>query len=125
MTPLDFITINGSQIRKPANFKPKREDIYAGEYETCTGAIVADRIGWKYSDISLDWDALTQEEVDILIGLNGEFPIIFDDMDGDTQTEKAIRSSIVSLRHRNTIDGVTWWRNVQVSIRFISSHTDD
>ena len=95
--------------------------MYAGEYTTCTGAIKADRIGWKYADLSLSWDALPQSEVDILLGITSGSTLTFDDMDG-TQTEDIIRTSIVGLKHRYTVRGETWWRNVTMDVRFINVH---
>lgn len=123
LTALDYITINGAQLYKPPAFAPQMEDISAGEYTTCTGKTVGDRIGWKWSDMELQWDALPQSMVDILVGMTGEATLVFDSPLG-TQTEKIIRSSAVQLRNRNTIRGETLWRNVSVSIRFIDAHND-
>ena len=126
LTTLDYITftVNGttSSIRKPENFAPEHEDVYAGEYTTCTGAPIADRIGWKFADMTLEWDALPQTDIDVLVGLTGSFSLGFDDMDGTTYTEDAIRDGIVSLRNRNTINGVTYWKDVSLKVRFIDVH---
>lgn len=108
-------------IRKPEKFMLKREDVYRGEYTSCTGKLVADRIGWKYDDMTLEWGALAQSDVEILIGLTGIETLTFDDVDGN-HTENIIRTSAVSLKNRNTIDGVTYWRDVSVDIRFIDTH---
>lgn len=123
LTALDYITIGGERLYKPPGFAPQIEDIYAGEYMTCTGKTVGDRIGWKWSDMTLEWDALPQSMVDILVGLSGAATLVFDSPLG-TQTEQIIRSSAVQLRNRNTIRGETIWRNVSVSIRFIDAHSD-
>lgn len=123
LTALDYITIGGAQIYKPPEFAPQMEDIYAGEYTTCTGKTVGDRIGWKWSDMTLQWDALPQDMVDVLVNMTGEVDLAFDSPLG-TQTEKIIRSSAVQLRNRNTIRGQTIWRNVSVAIRFINAHND-
>ena len=108
LTALDFITIDGDQIYRPPTFAPQMEDIYSGEYVTCTGKTVGDRIGWKWSDMTLEWDALPQSMVDILVGLEGEATLEFDAPQGQ-QTEKFIRSSAVQLRNRNSIRGETIW----------------
>lgn len=121
LTELDYIIINGTQIYKPPNFSPQIEDIYAGEYETCTGKRVGDRVGWRWSNITLTWDALPQEMVDVLVNMSGEGTMVFDAPQG-TFTEAVIRSSAVQLRNRNTIRGETWWRNVSVELRFINAH---
>lgn len=124
MTELDFIIINGEQIRRPPNFSPAREDIYKGEYTTCTGKLIADRVGWKYSDMTLEWAALPQHMVDVLIGMNGVSTIVFDDLDGEIVEEEIVRTSAVALRHRFTHGGVTLWKDVKVKIKFIGSHTE-
>lgn len=124
LTALDYITIDGTQIYKPREFSPQIEDIYAGEYVTCTGKTVGDRIGWKWSDMTLQWDALPQDMVDVLVNMRGETELIFDSPLG-TETETIIRDSAVQLRNRNTIRGQTIWRNVSVAIRFINAHSDN
>ena len=42
---LDYIIINDEQICRPPAFAPEKEDIYKGDYTTCTGKIIADRVG--------------------------------------------------------------------------------
>jgi len=123
MADLTKITINGTQITRPPEFQPKREDVYSGKYTTCKGELIADRIGWKYSDLTLEWDALTQDQVAVLIGMQGECTMVFDDVDDDEHSETIIRSSAVQLRHRWTQNGVTVWKNVKVEVKFLNVHT--
>lgn len=117
-------------IRRPVEFEPKREDVYNADYTTCTGKYIADRVGWKYSDMSLSWDALPQSEVKALTAMSGECKITFDDPTGDEITESCIRSSVVYLRYRyskyniETGEKETWWKSVQCDIKFINTHTD-
>ena len=122
MSELDYIIINGEQITRPPKFSPQMEDILRS-YETCTGKIISDRIGWRYSDMTLEWDALPQHMVDVLIDMGSENTIIFDGLDGEIVEEDIARTSVVALRHRQTIGGVTMWKGVSVSIKFIGSHT--
>lgn len=121
LTTLDYITIDGAQIYKPVQFAPQMEDIYSGEYTTCTGKTVGDRVGWKWADMTLSWDALPQSMVDVLVGMAGAVTMVFDGPQG-TQTEEIIRDSAVQLRNRNTIRGEVYWRDVSVQIRFINAH---
>lgn len=122
MATIDYIYFNTTDaLPKPVNFMPQREDVYRGEYTTCTGATIADKIGWKFSDITLEWGALTQSQIAILIGLDGVETLTFDDVDGN-HTENVIRKSAVSLRNRNTINGVTYWRDVSVTLSFLDVH---
>lgn len=125
MTTLDFIKINGNSIPRPPQFSPQREDIYAGDYTTCTGKRIADRVGWRYSDMTLSWEALPQSAVDVLVGMSGTCTLEFDDSDGNIHEESVIRTSIVALRHKYLQGGVTIWKNVSVNISFIGSHTGD
>lgn len=123
---IKFTTTGGTvlfEIRRPNNFAVQREDIYAGSYTTCTGATRADRIGWKYSDMTLSWDALPQADVENLISLSGEVKMVFDDPSGNTITESVIRTSVVSMRCRNKFENVYWWTGVSCNISFIDSHT--
>lgn len=122
LTAQDYITINGNQILRPPTFAPQIEDIYAGEYTTCTGKTVGDVVGWKYSDATLTWDALPQSSVDVLIAMSGENSLTFVSPSGTTTTETVIRDSVVQLQNRNTIRGEVWWKNVSVQIRFINAH---
>lgn len=124
-TAYDYITIGGNQIRRPDSFAVQREDIYEGEYTTCTGKTVADRIGWKYSDMTLSWSALQQADVEKLIDLAGEVTLVFDDPMGDTISESVIRKSAVAMRHRYHDDDGYWWTDVSCDISFINAHTDD
>ena len=119
---LTKIKINGVELNRPPEFAPAREDVYAGEYTTCRGELIADRIGWKYSNLTLQWDALPQEMVQVLVEMEGVCTLAFDDADGESHVENIIRSSTVHLRNRNTIGGVTWWRNVQTEVRFLNVH---
>lgn len=125
MSALDYIIINNEQIYRPPAFAPAQQDIYKGDYTTCTGKIIADRVGWKYADMTLEWDALPQSMVDVLVNMSGSNTIEFDDLEGNVVTEKIVRTSAVALRHRYTQRGTVIWKNVKVSIRFIQSHTED
>lgn len=124
LTNQNYIAIDDNLIYRPSGFAPQIQDIYAGEYTTCTGKIVGDRIGWKYADATLTWDALPQSMVDYLIGMSGECTLEFVAPDGTITSETVIRDSVVQLQNRNTIRGEVWWRNVSLELRFINAHND-
>lgn len=118
------ITVNGIQIFRPNEMPIAREDVYAGEYTTCTGRTIADRIGWKYSDMDLQWDTLTDAMLTALINLRGAFEITFTDFDG-SHTETVIRDDFTSTPTRLTsYDGTSVWKNVAMKVRFLNVHTD-
>ena len=122
MTTASYIQINGEDIYRPREFKLEREDIYKGGYTTCTGKYVADRVGWRYADTTLSWDALPQSMIEVLISMSGESTLTFTDADGEEYTESVIRSSAVYMQHRHTVDGVTYWTDVECGVRFIDAH---
>lgn len=125
MSALDYIKINGTSIWRPPQFMPTRQDLYRGDYTTCTGKQIKDRIGWKYTDMTLTWDGLPQNMVDVLVGMTGACTLEFDDADGNLHEEQIVRDSLVALRHKYIQGGVTIWKNVSVKIVFIGSHTED
>lgn len=120
----NYIKINGNNILRPNAFTLQREDVAAAEYTTCTGKIVADRIGWKYSDMTMQWDTLPNAQMLILIAMSGESTIIFDDADG-SHTEQIERSknSNTATRFINN-DGTVVWKSVSLDVRFINVHND-
>lgn len=122
MADLNFIKINNTSIIRPVDLRLEREDIYAAEITTMTGKTIADRVGWKYRDITLSWDALPQASVEVLLDMTGESTFEFDDPSGDTIEETVIRNSVVQLRHPYTVNGVTYWKDVSVNLHFINAH---
>ena len=125
MSALDYIKIDGTDIYRPPKFTPQKEDIINGDYTTCTGKRLGDYVGWRYADMTLEWDALPQSMVSVLTDMTGTSTITFDNLDGVTVTENIIRTSVVAMRHRQTVAGGVLWRGVKVSIRFIDAHTEN
>lgn len=116
----ETIKINNTEFPRPLKFKPQREDVIKAEYTTNSGRRVGDIVGWRYSDITLEWGALPQSKVEVLI--NDANPrLIFDDPTGE-KNEEVIRTSIVQMRHPYLIDGVTYWKEVSVSYKFVIMH---
>lgn len=100
-----------------------REDVYASEIITCTGKLIADLIGWRYSDMSLNWDTLPESQLQVLLNMTGENTLEFVDADGVTHTEKVIRTSAVQTATRfNFPDGTPVWSQVSVEVRFLNVH---
>ena len=56
-----------------------------------------------------------------LISITDVVPFTFDDVDGE-HTENVIRKKAVSMKNRNTINGVVYWRNVSIELVFIDVH---
>lgn len=118
------IYINGSPYFRPNDFEVKREDVYAGEYTSCTGKLIADKIGWKYSDLTLKWDILPDEDLVYLTTLTGIFSIAFRDSDGQ-HTEQVIRRGFANTPTRVTgPSGTKIWTDVEMEISFLNTHTE-
>ena len=117
------ILINGVKMFAPNDFTLERSDVYAGEITTCTGKLIADRIGWKYADMGLTWDYLPQEYLETILNLSGVFTITFENEEGFQFTEQCIRkgSTMTGTRFTDN-DGNMMWKGVQFDISFINVH---
>ena len=112
-------------LRFSGDFEIKREDVYAGEYTTCTGKLIADKIGWKYSDLPMKWDVLPDEDLVYLTTLTGAFNLIFRDSDGQ-HTEQVIRKGFTNTPTRITgPEGSKIWTGVEMEVTFINVHNNN
>lgn len=119
------ISIDSEIIYQGNDFTLQREYIYAGEYETCTGKRVADLVGWRYADLTIQWDTLPEEMLGYVMGLTGEaVDFTFTDELGNSITESVIPTVISSQATRltNPYDSSAIWRNVSLQLRFINAH---
>lgn len=119
------ISIDSEIIYQGNDFTLQREYIYAGEYETCTGKRVADLVGWRYADLTIQWDTLPEEMLGYVMGLTGEaVDFTFTDELGESITESVIPTVISSQATRltNPYDRSAIWRNVSLQLRFINAH---
>ena len=89
--------------------------------------------------MTLEWDVLPQEQLEVLLSMQGEGTITFTDADGKSHTESIVRSSAVSTATRSTgsivrtsaistasratsSDGNPVWSDVKVEVRFLDAH---
>ena len=119
------IYINGTKLITPESFALTRNDIYAGEYTTMTGSLIADRVGWKYADLNLKWNILPDSMVQALVSMGASNTFKVEYPDGTIVEEPVRRASVVALRNRNTINGEVYWRDVSVSITFLEAHGNE
>lgn len=113
---------NTYNINRPEEFKLKIEDVYAAEITTCTGKTIADKIGWKFADLSLEWGGLPQDQLAVLANMPQQATMTFKAEDGETYTEDIIRTSVAGAEHRWTDNGVVWWLSVALEVKFINVH---
>lgn len=118
------VSIDGNTIYRGNDFTLQREYIYAGQYETCTGKRCADVVGWRYSDLTLSWGNLPQDQLEDLLQLDGtEVNMTFEAEDGTTATEKVIPTLISSQASRYTDPfGNKAWINISLQLQFTEAH---
>ena len=120
------IKLGNNELYRGNDFTLQREYIYAGEYETCTGRRIADIVGWRYSDLTISWDNLPADQFAFVLGLTGQRVYLrFDNEQGTYVSEYVIPQVISSqaTRYTNPYDGSVVWKNVQLQIKFVNSHT--
>lgn len=123
MAYFNMIKINGADVIRPNDFTPERTDLYAAEITTMSGKKIADLIGWKYGDMTLQWDALPEAQLQTLLSMSGTNTLQFLDADGVEHTENIIRvSEIASATRFDGPEGSPLWKNVTIAISFLDAH---
>lgn len=118
------IIIDEKEIFRPNNFTLQREQIFSGEIETCTGKRLADRVGWRYADLSLGFDTLPQDQLNKLLSLTGAVEMEFVDEENNTVTEQVILKTSSATATRFTKDGSSVWSGINAEVQFINAHND-
>lgn len=118
------ITIDENEIYRGNNFTLERNWIYVAEIETCTGKRCADVIGWRYNDLTINWDNLPQDQLQILLDLDGsEVDMTFSNEENQSVTETVIPLVLTSQVTRLTDpNGDIAWTGIGLQIRFINAH---
>lgn len=117
------ITIDGTEVIRPNEFTLQRENVYAAEIETCTGKRIADLIGWRYSDLTLNFDWLPQDELSALLAIQGEVSMTFGNEVEETVTEQVIvRTSTATVTRLTDPDGNVAWKGINLEVQFINAH---
>lgn len=124
MSIFNTISIDDNIIWRGNSMTLKREYIYAGEYETCTGKRCGDLVGWRYADISIEWDNLPQSQLVELLAMEGrEVEFTFADESNTSVTEKVIPRVISSTASRYTDpQGDAAWLNISLELSFTEAH---
>ena len=124
MKVFNTITIDGNEIFRGNDFTLQREWIYAAEIETCTGKRCADVVGWRYSDLSLSWDNLPQNQLQAILDLTGaEVNMTFSNEKNETVTEKVIpKVTTAQVTRLTDAHGDVAWSGVGLNIQFINAH---
>ncbi len=119
------IQIDNKTIYRGNEFTLQREYIYAGQYETCTGKRVADLVGWRYADLTINWDTLPDAMFEDILDLSGEaVNFTFSNEKGQSVTEEVVPQIISSQATRltNPYDGSIIWRDISLQVQFTEAH---
>lgn len=118
------ITIGENEIFRGNDFTLSREWIYAAEIVTCTGKLCADVIGWRYSNLSLEWDNLPQDQLQTILALDGtEVDMTFSNELNESVTEKVIPTiSTAQVTRLTDPSGNVAWAGIKLELRFINAH---
>ena len=118
------ISIEEVEIFRGNNFSLEREWIYAAEIETCTGKRCADVVGWRYKNLTIQWDNLPQDQLRTILDLDGsEVNMTFTNEQNQSVTEAVIplvtTAQITRLTDPN---GNVAWSGIGLQVRFINAH---
>lgn len=118
------VTIDGTEIYRGNGFTLQREWIYAGEIVTCTGKVCADVVGWRYKELSLEWDNLPQDQLQAILALDGsEVNVTFSNEKNETVTEAVIPTvSTATVTRLTDPNGDVAWSGIKLDLRFINAH---
>lgn len=119
------ISIAGNNIYRGNDFTLSREYLHAGAIETCTGKRCADLVGWRYQDLTIQWDTLPDAQLQNILALSGEqVQFTFTNEAGTTVTETVIPTVITATVTRFTDDqGRVMWRGIGLQLQFINAHS--
>lgn len=121
------ITIDNNEIYRGNDFTLSREYLYAGAIETCTGKRCADLVGWRYQDLTIQWDTLPDAQLQDVLSLSGDqVDMTFTDESGTTVTEAVIPTVITSTVTRLTDpQGNIMWKGIGLQLQFIEAHNPE
>lgn len=123
---MDYIKINNLSIPYPNDFTLNPEPIIANEITTLSGYTYADIVGVKYSDTTLNWDYLVEEDLLALLNetnpLKGTFTLKFsdpEDVELVTRNLTALRIGRVTTKTRfKESSGRIIWTGISITVRF-------
>ena len=118
------ISIEEVEIFRGNNFSLEREWIYAAEIETCMGKRCADVVGWRYKDLTIQWDNLPQDQLQTILDLDGsEVNMTFTNEQNQSVTEAVIPLVTTAQITRLTDpQGNVAWSGIGLQVRFINAH---
>lgn len=123
---LDYMNINGYDIPYPNDFSPSKVPNIINEMVTLTGKVVADVNGWRYGDVTLEWDTLLDSDLQNLLAAISDpwFTVTFKDIDGAEHTVNAVLRGRANVKTPIFYNGATVWKDVTVPLSFPDCYED-
>ena len=117
---MKYLRINNYNLPYPKAFEMRKEPNIVCELTTMTGSKVADVNGWRWADTTIEWGALYQEDLTLLLQATASptLTIAFENMSGGTTTVNAILKGFVGKRTLAVYDGDTVWEGVAIAVSF-------
>lgn len=123
---MNCIKINNIEIPHPLNFAMQPAPNINNEYVTLDGETVADICGYKYADVTLEWEYLKESDLQNLLTQtntsSGLFDFTYEDVEDGVKTIKAYRTSLTTqeTRSRDANNNIIW-RNIKMGVTFPNS----
>lgn len=120
---MDYIKVNGIPIPYGNNVAMSMTPNIVGEATTLAGNVIGDINGYRYDDITLNWEYLKPYELQVLLEetgpMLGTFDFTFKDPEEGEKTITAIRANVSQQKTQfKHIDGEPVWTNISMTLRF-------
>lgn len=123
---MDYLEINGYKIPYPNDFNLQTEPIIVNEITTMHGGTYADIAGVKFSDTTLNWDYLKEEELMTLLRetnpLNGTFLFKFAEPEGGVNGWRSIYAlrtgRVITKTPLHEPSGGIVWTGISITLKF-------
>lgn len=120
---MDYLRVNGKLIPFSNGFSMKQEPNIVNELTTMSGTVQADINGWRYADTTLEWDYLTEDDLNTLLAetdpIRGTFNFSFFEPGSNSyKTIKALRTGRVVVKTRHKRNGSIVWTGIELDLTF-------
>lgn len=120
---MDYLKVNGHSIPFSNGFTMNQVPNIVNEVTLMDGSTQADINGWRYDDTTLNWDYLTEADLQTLLTetdpIRGTFELSFyEPGTNGYKTVKALRRGRVIVKTRHKRDGKIVWTGIEIELTF-------
>lgn len=120
---MNYITINGVQYPHPIDFAMQKTPNIVSTIKTMSGKSISDVNGWKYDDVQLKWEWISETVLRSLLSATADGEIFTfgfcDPETGALKTVNAYRTSSTCMETRSLdTSGNAVWKNIQIEFSF-------